>query len=107
MSRGLGSTGKPFINANTGTDEYTSFTAKRKGKKKPIDLKDKGDFQRDIFIDVRTDTFVLDSADEKTNKLIAQFGEEIFGLSYDSRVIVKPIIQHEIVNVTKLKLSIG
>lgn len=105
MSRGLGSTGKPFININTGKDEYTSFTAKRKGKKKPIDLKDKGDFQRDIFIDVRTDTFVLDSADEKTNKLIAQFGEEIFGLSYDSRVIIKPTLQKEIVSVTKSQLS--
>lgn len=105
MSRGLASTGKPFINANTGTDEYAPSTAKKKGKKKPIDLKDKGDFQQDIFIDVRTDTFIIDSADSKTDKLLKQFGPDIFGLNYDSRVVIKPILQKEIVSVTKSQLS--
>ena len=105
MSRGLASTGKPFINANTGTDEYSPSTAKKKGRKKPIDLKDKGNFQSDIFIDVRTDTFILDSADSKTDKLIKQFGPDIFGLNYDSRVDIKPFLQKEIIAETKRQLS--
>ena len=105
MSRGLASTGKPFINANTGKDEYSPSTAKKKGKLKPIDLHDKGDFQNDIFIDVRTDTFILDSADSKTDKLIKQFGEEIFGLSPDSKELARPVIQKQLVKEVKVKLS--
>jgi hypothetical protein len=48
-----------------------------------VDLMLTKDFYNDQFVDVRTDTFVIDSGDEKTNKLIKKYGEDIFGLSKD------------------------
>lgn len=96
MKKGLGSSGNPFINKNTGKDEYSPSTAKKKGRKKPIDLYDTGDFQREIFIDVREKTFVIDSADEKSGKLIAQFGGEIFGLNSETKSEVKKDLQVEL-----------
>lgn len=99
QSKGLGSDGKPFINKNSGTDEYSPGYAKKKGRKKPIDLFSTGDFKNAEFMDVRKDVIVLDSADEKTEKLIKQFGEGIFGLNEESRVKLKPFIQPELKNV--------
>lgn len=42
-----------------------------------------GSLAKDIFIDVREDIFVIDSADTKTEKLIKDFGDP-FGLSKES-----------------------
>jgi hypothetical protein len=106
MKQGLSSNGKPFINKNTGTDEYAPSTAKRKGKKKPIDLFDKGDFQKELFVDVRENTFVIDSADRKTDKLIKQFGGEILGLNEDSRKITKPSLQMELKRQVKSQMNV-
>lgn len=106
MKQGLSSNGKPFINKNTGTDEYAPSTAKRKGKKKPIDLFDKGDFQKELFVDVRENTFVIDSADRKTDKLIKQFGGEILGLNEDSRKITKPSLQIELKRQVKSQMNV-
>lgn len=105
QQQGIASTGKPFINKNTGTSEYSPSYAKRKGKKAPIDLHDKGDFQNDMLLDVRTDIFIIDSANEKTQKLLDQFGPDIFGLDYESRVIAKPELQTELVNLVKQQLQ--
>jgi len=44
-----------------------------------VDLKLENDFQNDIFVDVRVNTLVIDSADEKTPKLIDDYGDP-FGL---------------------------
>lgn len=46
-----------------------------------IDLRLTGDFQGDILADVRNKSVVFTSADEKTSKLIEDFGEKIFGLN--------------------------
>ena len=48
-----------------------------------VDLKLTGDFQSDMFLDVRGDTFIVDSADEKSQQLQTRYGEEIFGLDTD------------------------
>ena len=48
-----------------------------------VDLKLTGDFQFELFVDVRADTFVIDSADEKSQKLKSKYGEMIFGLADD------------------------
>lgn len=102
---GISSTGKPFININTGTDEYSPGYAKKKGKLKPIDLFNTGSFQREEFMDVRKDVIVFDSADKKTEKLIEQFGEEIFGLSPDTRIGLKPELQTELKNVVNSEIK--
>lgn len=98
--KGLGKDGKPFININTGTDEYSPGYAKKKGKKKPIDLFNTGSFQREEFLDVRPNSYVIDSADEKTDKLIKQFGDTIFGLNQESIVELQPEIKPELKKVT-------
>jgi len=105
MQRGLSSSDKPFVNANTGKSEYSPSYAKVKGKKSPIDLHKTGAFQNDLFIDIRTDIFVIDSLDPKTDKLLKQFGPDIFGLNFGTRVHIKPIIQKELVLLIKKDLS--
>lgn len=49
-----------------------------------VDLRLTEAFQRDIFIDVRDMGVVIDSGDEKTEKLIEKYGREIFGLNKKS-----------------------
>lgn len=65
--------------------EYTARTVAIKKKKgQPTDrvtLKDTGAFYTDMFIDVRKDEYVIDSADEKSAALQKKYGEEIFGLN--------------------------
>jgi hypothetical protein len=87
---GLGYSGDAFINKNTGKPTYSKGYARKKGKISPIDLDDKGDFQREIFVDIRENTFVIDSANEKTEKLLAQFSGDIFGLNKETKTDLKP-----------------
>jgi hypothetical protein len=64
---------------------YAARTVAIKKKKgQPTDrvtLKDTGDFYSDMFLDVRDNDFVIDSADSKTDELLKKYGEEIFGLT--------------------------
>lgn len=46
-----------------------------------VDLKLTGSFQNEIFVDVRTNSVVVDSADAKSGKLIEKYGDNIFGLN--------------------------
>lgn len=46
-----------------------------------VDLRLTGAFHAGIFADVRSNSVVLDSADEKAGDLINKYGEEIFGLN--------------------------
>jgi len=105
MQRGLSSSDKPLVNVNTGKPEYSPSYAKIKGKKSPIDTHKTGAFQNDLFIDIRTDTFIIDSLDSKTDKLLKQFGPDLFGLNFGARVHIKPIIQKESVLLIKKDLS--
>lgn len=50
-----------------------------------VDLKNKGDFYSGIFTDVRADSIVVDSADQKSTALQSKYGERIFGLDDDSK----------------------
>lgn len=78
---GLRSDDKPIFNVQTGSDEYSPGYAKKKGKKKPIDLHLTGDFQGNIFIDVRDTEIIIDSADTKSGDLQKKYGGEVFGLN--------------------------
>lgn len=78
---GKRSDGKNIFRVSTGSDQYSPLYAKKKGKKKPIDLFDKGDFTGEIFMDVRDEELFIDSADSKSGELQKNYGEEIFGLA--------------------------
>lgn len=83
---------------------YAESTIEAKRKKgQPTDrvtLKDTGAFYAGIIIDVRENTFVIDSADEKSGKLQDRYGEKIFGLNSESRIeyikTLKPAFINEI-----------
>ena len=83
MLRGERSDGKPIFRISTGSDEYSPAYAKKKGRKKPIDLRDTGEFQSELFMDVREEELFIDSADSKSGMLQKDYGEEIMGLQDD------------------------
>lgn len=83
MLRGERSDGKPIFRISTGSDEYSPAYAKKKGRKKPIDLRDTGDFHFELFMDVREEELFIDSADSKSGMLQKDYGEEIMGLQDD------------------------
>lgn len=105
MAKGERADGKPIFNVKTGSDEYSPAYAKKKGKKKPIDLHDRGDFYRETFLLVEGDKAVIDSADSKSNKLQENYGTQIFGLNKDSKIQFKPIAQQHLVNGVKKELN--
>ena len=80
LKHGERNDGKPIFNLKTGSDEYSPAYAKKKGRTKPIDLHDKGDFYAGDFLDVREKEMISDSADSKSERLQEIYGEEIFGL---------------------------
>ncbi len=66
--------------------EMTISQKRRKGQ--PTDrvtLRDKNNFHREIFVEVREETYVIDSFDEKANQLIKDYGGVIFGLNRPRR----------------------
>lgn len=80
ITDGIRADGKPIFNVITGSDEYSPGYARKKGKRKPIDLHLSGEFQNDIFIDVRDNEVIVDSADSKSGDLQKRYGGAIFGL---------------------------
>ena len=98
MLSGLREDGKPIFNLKTGSDQYSPGYAKYKGKSKPIDLRDTGAFQGDIFLHVDDATkFVVDSADSKSGKLQDNYSTKIFGLGEEKKVQFKPVAQKNLV----------
>lgn len=66
--------------------EQTIRQKRRKGQ--PVDrvtLRDTRDFYREFFVDVREETFVIDSADSKAGLLQRDYGTVIFGLGKTRR----------------------
>lgn len=65
--------------------EYAPSTiAYKKRKNQPTDrvtLKDTGDFYKDFDIIVDEDGFIITSFDNKTNKLVDKYGNDIFGIT--------------------------
>lgn len=98
MMRGERQDGHPIFNLKTGSDQYSPAYAKYKGKSSPIDLKDKGTFQDEIFIQVDNPTeAIVDSADGKSGKLQENYGTQIFGLNRESRIDFIPVGQANLI----------
>lgn len=49
-----------------------------------VDLRLTGAFHKGIFVDVRTDTFVIESGDKKSGDLQERYGSDVFGLNEDT-----------------------
>ena len=105
MLSGKRDDGKNIFRISTGSDEYSAQYAKRKGRKKPIDLYDKGDFQAEIFMDVRDNELFIDSADPKSGMLQKDYGEEIFGLQDKPAEHFATQVAYSLVNNYETKLS--
>ena len=92
LAKGQREDGKPIFNVKSGSTQYSLGYAKKKGKSSPIDLHDTGAFYGGIFIHVEAaDTFVTDSADDKSGKLQENYSPEIFGLNDESNIEFIPI----------------
>lgn len=62
----------------------------KKKKGQPFDrvtTRDTGEFHRDIFLDVRDNEFIVDSADSKSEALQKKYGGELMGLSEDNQEV--------------------
>jgi len=81
IKSGVRSDDKNIFRLSTGSDQYSPGYARKKGKTKPIDLFDKGDFSMEIFMDVRDEELFIDSADPKSGMLQKDYGDKIFGLN--------------------------
>lgn len=86
--------------------------AARKNQQNPlagfgnVDLILTGDLKNQIFVDVREDSFVIDSADEKTGGLIKKYGDP-FGLTEDSNAsLIKAPLRPTFVRKMKEKLKL-
>jgi hypothetical protein len=94
---GLRSDDKNIFNVKTGSDEYAPGYAKKKGKRKPIDLYDTGDFNRGVFADPRPEGILLDSGDNKSTMLQQKYGKGIFGFGtgalVDYKDAVNPVLK--------------
>lgn len=58
-------------------------------KGQPVDrvtLRDSGSFQDKMKVEVSGTRFTITSDDEKRDKLVKKYGEQIFGLSYEGKV---------------------
>ena len=96
MFNGLRSDGKPIYRLSTGSDTYSPAYAKKKGKLKPIDLYDKGDFYNEQYLVENGNdpsSVIVDSADSKSGKLQEDYGGAIFGLNNESAADVIPTLQ--------------
>jgi hypothetical protein len=102
LSVGEKSDGQNIFNVKTGSDQYSPAYAKKKGKSSPIDLHDKGDFYGGIFLDVRADEMIVDSADSKSGMLQERYSDKVFGLADDRKAVFAPIAaSHLVSNIQK------
>lgn len=105
MSRGERSDGKPIFNLKTGRDEYSPGYAIYKGKTKPIDLHDTGDFYAGIKIEPATDGINVDSQDWKSGTLQRRYGTQIFTLNDESKAEFKPIAGAALISLVEKELN--
>lgn len=79
-------------NADPIAPKYTPFTVRiKRAKGQPTDkvtLFDTGDFYEGFKVVKSDDEFYLTSTDEKTEKIKAKYGEDIFGLTEESKDIL-------------------
>jgi|GEM_PF-1068376 len=87
--------------------EYKNFLNSSPGFGRP-DFYDTGDFQDGFYVQVKTNSLIFGSVDEKSDKLEARDGKEIFGLTKENKKVyavqfVKPELFAYITRVTGLK----
>lgn len=77
--------------------------AEMKFNKRGIELVDlflSGEFQRNFYIIIESETYGISSTDEKTEKLIAKYGDDIFGFTEENKInaflIIKPSLVEKI-----------
>ena len=87
MEKGVKATGEAIT--YQGRSRYSPAYAKKKGKSSPIDLKDTGSFHRKTYAEVLADDIEFSSTDAKTKMLEERSGEDIFGLTTQSKSIVQ------------------
>lgn len=88
MFAGERADGTPIFNIKTGSEYYSASYAKYKGKDSPIDLKDRGDFYNGMFTRQESEGLLVDSEDEKSEKLKDKY--EPFLLNDDSKIQFMP-----------------
>lgn len=103
LAQGLDRTEKPITNRLTGSDEYSPSYAKYKGRRKPIDLHDHGDYYRGLIIDVRGDIFIIESTDWKATMLDNNY--KALGLGRGARVEYIQTLKPEFVKQIKSYLK--
>ena len=74
------------------------------------DLRLTGEFFKQIYVDIRDNTVIVDSTDEKTQSLVNKYGEEIFGLSKNTKSEfikkdLRPVFMKKISEATGLPLT--
>jgi hypothetical protein len=72
----------------------------------PIKLKDTGAFQEAFDIEVFSDSFEIDSQDEKSDILKEKYGVEIFGLNQTSRQALRDELIQSLRQINRSKLHI-
>lgn len=103
LHQGLNRFDKPITNQLTGSDEYSPGYAKRKGRKKPIDLRLTGDYYQGIGLDVRGDIFIMFSGDTKATMLENRY--DALGISRTGRIEWIKTLQPEFVKQIKSYLK--
>ena len=94
--RGIDSEGNPI------TPAYSPFTVQiKKLKGQPVDrvtLKDEGDFYKGMFLSGgNAGNYAIGNRDQKLNRLKSKYGEEILGLTADSKqTIIDEILRPEL-----------
>jgi hypothetical protein len=98
-------------------DDITPFyrpatIAMKRKKGQPTDrvtLRDKGEFYAGVFVDVRSDSFITDSADAKAAALTKKYGDDILKLGgrFKEAYVedLRPVFQERIEEVTSLNFS--
>jgi hypothetical protein len=96
--------GKYIDNTNI-SPGYTPLTIKIKtAKNQPTDrvtLKDTGDFHEAIFARKEGDFLLINSTDEKTNSLTTKYGEIIFGLTEENKVVSNKYVMLQLIKYIK------
>lgn len=99
---GLRSDDRNIFNVITGSEYYSATYAAYKGKSHPIDLYDKGDFNKGVFAIADETGLTLDSIDDKTTLLTENYGVDIFGLGSGARVdyfyFLRPAVLNEVID---------
>jgi len=69
-----------------------------------VTLKDTGDFYKNTGVDFASKDFLITNHDKKYGKLIEKYGDNILGLTGDSRKLLSKGVKRELLKLIKRKL---